>query len=365
MVLNLECYAPAFEIKIGGVSQPELKSSIISLEIDENLDSSSVFKFSLNESLGASTMAFQWLDNKLLDPESGEDVEIYIGYAGNAGWLEEPVITGRITVLDPSFPSSGVPSLTVQGYDSSFSLYKSVVKEGRTHDEEGSYQDIVRSIARDHNLKEGEIDQVTRPCERTTQNPRESDYAFLKKLADRIGFEFFVRNREVYFRKPNDDSEEVLTLKWGKELISFSPRMSTANVVSRVTVRGHNQRDPSNPIIGEATLDDLEFREPGARMAAESAGAEVEDFEHDLPVSSQEDASAQAAALLARANNSFIEGSCECIGTPSLRTGVNVRIEGVGKRFSGRYYVKSVRHSIGDGGYTTTFEVRRGGSGII
>jgi len=365
LVLNLECYAPCFAIKIGGISQTELENSIASLEIDENLDSSSMFTFNVNEHLDVKTQAFSWLDNRLLNPENGEDVEIYIGYAGKAGEKDEPAITGRITAINPSFPQSGVPIIMVQGYDSSFCLHKSVVNERRIYDEEGTYQDIVRRIAKEHNLEEGEIEQVTKPCERTTQNPGESDYAFLKRLSDRIGFEFFVRNNKVYFRKPRDDSEEVMTFRWGRELISFSPRMSTANVLSRVTVRGHNQRDPSNPIIGEATLNDVEFREPEARSAAESIGSQAERSEHDVPVSSQEDADALAASLLARANNCFIEGNCECIGTPDLRTGVNVRIEGIGKRFSGRYYVKSVHHSLGDGGYTTTFEVRRGGSGVI
>jgi phage protein D len=47
------------------------------------------------------------------------------------------------------------------------------------------------------------------------------------------------------------------------------------------------------------------------------------------------------------------------VGLPDLRTGCVVQISGVGKRFSGRYFVTGTTHTIGDGGYTTRFECRR------
>ena len=79
MALNLDFYAPFFSIKIGGKPQPELKNAVISLEVDENLESASMFTMNINEGLDIKTQKFTWLDSKLLAPESGEDVEIYIG----------------------------------------------------------------------------------------------------------------------------------------------------------------------------------------------------------------------------------------------------------------------------------------------
>ncbi len=369
MTLNLERYAPSFSLQIGGIPQPDLRKSIISIEVDDSLESASMFTFSINEGLDVKTQKFKWLDSKLLDPESGDDVKIFLGYAGSADKSADPLITGKITALNPSFPSSGTPSLSVQGYDHSFCLQKSIVKDKRTFDKEKSYQDVVMKIAVEQNLGQGEIDSSIKPCEKIIQNAGESDYAFLKKLADRIGYEFFVRNKKIYFRKPRDDTNEVLSLKWGREILSFSPRMSTAKVVSKITVRGHNQKDPSKPIVGVATLSDLGFKEPGARSGAEGIKScqnkETEASKSDFPVCSEEDAKNLARMLLVKANNSLIEGTCECIGIPDIRPGINIGIDGVGKRFSGRYYVKSVKHTIGDGGYTISFDVRRGGSGAV
>ncbi len=369
--MNLDFYAPTFLIKIGGESQSELKIAVISLEVDDNLEGASMFTLSINEGLDMETQKFKWLDNKLLDPGESEDVEIYIGYASRAEKFKEPpLITGKITALNPSFPSTGVPTLSVQGYDHSFCLQKSIVKKKRTFDDEKEYGAVAKKIAAKHNLDEGEIESTIKPCKKITQNPEESDYRFLKRLADRIGYEFFIRNKKLYFRKPKDShtKDGLITLNWGKELISFSPRLSTAKVVSKVTVKGHNQKNPKKPITGVATLKDIGFKESKAKSAAESVKTclkkEIE-TEHYFPVCSEEDAKTLAKAILTKANNSLIEGRCECIGIPELRPGTNVMIKGIGKRFSGKYYVKSVKHSIGDGGYTVSFEVRRGGIGTV
>ena len=48
---------------------------------------------------------------------------------------------------------------------------------------------------------------------------------------------------------------------------------------------------------------------------------------------------------LARWRSAYVEGYGTCIGDPELRAGTLVEIEGLGKRFSGSYYVTSTEHS--------------------
>jgi phage protein D len=56
----------------------------------------------------------------------------------------------------------------------------------------------------------------------------------------------------------------------------------------------------------------------------------------------------------------YVEGFGTCIGDPELRAGTLVEIEGLGKRFSGSYYVTSTEHSYKPSiGYRTAFSVRR------
>ena len=55
----------------------------------------------------------------------------------------------------------------------------------------------------------------------------------------------------------------------------------------------------------------------------------------------------------------IITGRGSTVGVPDLRAGSVIVIEGVGKRFSGKYFVTSTTHKIDDSGYTTGFTGRR------
>ena len=55
----------------------------------------------------------------------------------------------------------------------------------------------------------------------------------------------------------------------------------------------------------------------------------------------------------------MVKVSGSTVGLPNLRAGSVVEIDGLGSRFSGRYFITATTHSIGDSGYTTQFECRR------
>jgi phage protein D len=357
--LDLSCYVPTFSIKIGGRPQPELERSVLSISVDDSIEKASMFNISLNEDPKLLTQNSGWLDSSILDPATDQEVEIYVGYANSPERSREPTILGVITDLKPSFPSSGIPSLNVSGYCHSFRLQRSVKRDEKTFDNERDLADIVKKIAIKHNLGEKYIESAFKPAETIAPDNESSDYKILDGLAKSVGYEFFVRGKNLYFRKPKDRDKVVRSLKWGRDMISFSPNMNTANVVSKVSVRSHNPSDPSNPIIGIATSEDLVFGETGA-SAAEFLRSNKELEITGKNVSSADEAKALAKSHLVRANNSFIEGTVECIGIPEIRAGTSIKIEGVGKRFSGKYYIKSAKHSLGVGGYTLFLNVRWG-----
>ena len=47
------------------------------------------------------------------------------------------------------------------------------------------------------------------------------------------------------------------------------------------------------------------------------------------------------------------------MGNPKLQSRVLVELKGLGRRFSGNYYVTSTTHTIDSGGYRTDFEAKR------
>jgi phage protein D len=62
--------------------------------------------------------------------------------------------------------------------------------------------------------------------------------------------------------------------------------------------------------------------------------------------------------LQERAYN-FFTGTANVIGIADLEPGQNVELGGLGERFSGRYHVETVEHTLGEGGFLTSFSVRR------
>ena len=80
----------------------------------------------------------------------------------------------------------------------------------------------------------------------------------------------------------------------------------------------------------------------------------------DRPVLSQAEADQLAASWLTEIAMTYIEGYGLCIGIADLRAGELVEIEGLGRRFSGPYYVTSAEHRYSpSSGYRTAITVRR------
>jgi phage protein D len=363
---DIKRYAPDFDIEINGKIQKELRRNSIRITVEDSIEVPSTFNLELYEKYDSLSGSFKWLDSDILDPVKARNVKIYIKYASSSVKSLNPIFSGLIVALNPSFPSSGIPSLSVQGYDRSFLLQRPGPRTDYAAEE--NLAAIIAKVARRSGLK---FDQVQgpriKPKAKLSVDPQESDYTYLRNMANRFGYEFFIREDTLYFREPPYREKELMSLAWGREIISFSPRMSSAGIISKATVSGYCHKNNANHTISEsATQEDLDFKERNAVSAAKalssgSQGGSSELLKHNCPIDNIEEAKKMARAILMKSNYNFIEGSCECIGLPEARAGTNIIIDNIGKKFNGKYYVKKAIHSIGDGGYTTTLEVCRGG----
>lgn len=353
-ISSAEIYAPAFTVYWADSGEAIPKNEITGIEIDEDLENPGMFRISFYEALDLKTQKFKWLDAKSISP--GTMLVISFGYAFPR---RESRITGRIRALSPSFFSGGPPTLTVEGYDLSHDLKK-------THSEvnlnEVTYSDVAREIAEKNKLDpSGVEDPGIGPSSRIERKVNEMDYAFLKRLAEDTGFEFFIRNRTLYFRKPADGRKGSMDFEYYKNVLSFSPRMSAANVVNEVRVTAWNEKNKET-ISETAELNEIKSIigiQRFADIVEESQGTQISVKIEGRVVRSREEAKAIAISELKKRNIGFITGTLECVGNPELRPGITVNITKVGERFSGVYYIMKSKHVIGDNGYKTTLEVRR------
>jgi phage protein D len=355
VISGLQIYAPAFSIKVVKTGEKIPIDSITSLEIDMSVDSPASFNFSMNESLNIVTQEFKWLDDPRIAP--GTKIDISFGYASPEG--KQALMRGRIKGLNPGFLSIGNPSLTVEGYDLLHDMQK---KEGKMSYTDVTVSQVVAMVALDNKLKPTGIEPTARKYGIIDRKKNEKDYAFIKRLAEDLRYEFFVENDVLYFRKPRDKMPARITFELRNNIISFNPRMTSANIVNKVKASGWSEKDKA-PIAATAGISDIQSSngiKDFDKIVELSQNEKITVNLEGRILKSEEEAKEFAVAELKKRNNCFIEGSLECAGDPHLKPGMAINILKVGERFSGVYYIKGAKHSIGDGGYRTTLQVCRG-----
>jgi phage protein D len=288
----------------------------------------------------------------------GAEIEMCLGY-GDAKSVPT-LVSGTITEISTNFPDAGAPELAVAGYDHGFLL--TMGKSSRSWSNARD-SDAAHEIAGFHNLN-AEIETTTEAHAQIEQN-QESDWEFLKKLADRNHFELYVDERKtLHFGAPNDKATAVVRLVYGEGLLSFKPEANLAGQISRVEVYGWNPKT-KKAFIGRAAAGE----ESG--LDGKSAGQQLNSFVRDpkkkptlrlrQPVFTQAEADRRANAALNERAKEFLTGEGETIGLPELRPDRNVELDKLGAPFSKTYYLQQTIHRIDSSGYRTRFKVKEPG----
>jgi uncharacterized protein len=354
-------YAPSFAVRLGSSDlMRDLLVPVSQVEVDMMLGAASRFSFTIPNCYNHALQTFKTgSDADLLDLLSfGTEVDICMGY-GDA--RSTPIaVSGMITEITTNFPEGGSPDITVAGYDHGFPL--TIGKNSRTwttaHD-----SDAAKEIASFNNL--AAIIEPTREQHAQIEQNQESDWEFLKKLADRNHFELFVdERRTLHFAKPNDKGSAVVRLLYGQGLLSFKPEANLAGQISRVEVYGWDSRN-KKAFIGIASAGE----ESG--LAGRSAGQLLNTFVRDSskrptlrlrqPVFTQSEANQRAKAALNERAKKFLTGEGESIGLPEVRPDRKIELAELGKLFSKTYYIQQATHKIDSNGYRTRFKVKETG----
>lgn len=352
---GIAIYAPTFTVKLGGKEIPT--EDITGIEVDEQIENSGMCVISFNDMLDMKKQKFRWLDDDRI--WIGTRIEIAFSYAQSSGNASSSggnklLFIGSLHAITPNFDPGGSAKLKIRGYDLSCNLMRS--RKGQGIYENKSYSEIVGDIAQKYGLKQDQIESSTPVSDSVSRDSSEDDYQFVKRLANELNYEFFVREESLYFRNPKDDGSANFTFTNGINIVSFSVETNTSVYVSEVQINfwSSNQKEKSPQTakqeeVGNSFGLDLTSQQ-GKKIILENVN-----------VSSAEEANARAVAELKRRNKNLITGNLESIGNPSIRPGMIIEIKKVGDRFSGTYYVEKTKHSINQKGYSTTLMLRRCG----
>jgi len=249
-----------------------------------------------------------------------------------------------------------MPELTVAGYDHAFPMTLGKRSQSWT---DAADSDAVQSLASEHNLRADIV--TTKEKHPQIEQNQESDFEFVKKLADRNHFELYVdADRTLHFGPPHDKEDGVVTLKWGESLLSFKPEANLAAQVSQVEVYGWDP-DQKKAIVGKAVAGEETGHDPRRTSGGErlkSAFRTTPVLQLRQPVFTEAEAKRRAQAVLNDHAKKFLTGDAEAIGLPELLPDRNVNFGNLGDPFSKTYYIQQTTHKVDSNGYRTRIKVK-------
>jgi phage protein D len=345
-------FVPGFDVKIeGSTLSAETLAHLLSVTVDDAVDLPSMFTLEFSNSDAARGVLIQ--DQAQFDV--GKVVEVKLGYNDQLTTL----MVGEITGLEATYTSDSLPSLIVRGYDRRHRLQRG--RKIRTFVKQKD-SEIASKIAQEAGLSPQVTD--SKVVHDYVLQANQTDMDFLLERAQQIQYEVTVQDKKLLFQPVANAGNAILTLTLEDDLVEFFPRLSSVGQVSEVRVQGWNPQT-KDTILGKAqqgaVTSTMGGTKSGAALVASAFSSAVE-LVSDSPIVTQAEADQVAIALLNARSLALITGEGVCIGHPDLRAGKVIKIDGLGKRFSGQYYVTSVSHRYGESGYATHFTVRRNAS---
>jgi phage protein D len=352
-------YVPEFEVRLRGRPLPrDVIRDVTAVTYKDALDEIDSFEITINN-WDAEKRDFKYADSDLFDP--GKQVEVSLGYFGRS---KRRMITGEITSLKPTFPAAGQPTLGITGL--------SLLHRLRTEQVSETYEKLTDTqIARRIEQRLG-VKLETDAAASASEQPypyiiqdNQYDIVFLMERARRIGYDLFVEEKPsgsvLYFGPSIGVRRATYRLTYGRSLVQFTPNLTTANQVAEVTVRGWDNVKKKK-IEATAKRSQIATKGVGAvggQSAIEQSFNQRKEILAMRPIATEAEARKLAVETLERIAKDMVTGSGTTVGLPDLRAGCVLELDGLGERFSGRYFVTSTSHAIGDGGYTTSFDCRR------
>lgn len=376
---TMDAYAPDFRLLIDGAPvSSALRSSITAVHCEIGLEGLDQVEISLvNDHL-------RWLDNPLFKMDTALDLQL--GYAPKP---LIPVFSGEIVARAANFPSGGAPTFTLTAQDRRHHMREGNkvrwfaipvpgvgnlplpdLATASLVTLENLLLPIFDPVGAALSIILGGVDTfvaVTDPGSAQKvirKQTNENDYDLLHRIAVENGWDMQIEHdgpvggHLLRFSSPMGHLSEDLTLRYGWNLLEFSPRITKVGQI--VTVGGYVWIPPIKMVLNVSLGWDWDRMSltlmiyPGAVPLGQPPG----EYLVDEPMTPFSIPRRLVAELLPKLNKR-LTASGSTLGDPRIRAGTVLRIEGVGEEFGGLYRVTSVKHSLDQGGYRTAFDARK------
>jgi phage protein D/phage baseplate assembly protein gpV len=332
-----------FYIKLSGADiTAAMQHAIIEVRVEDSLHLPDVATITLADTDG------RWVDDANLEP--GRAIVI----RAKAGPTEADLFDGEIVEVESHYTLGG-RRLIVRAFDRMHRLARGrKVKSFMQVTDGDIFTEICQTV--------GLSCQVgpTPTVHKYVLQDNLSNLDFLRQRAAALGYLLFVEGRVLHCEEIGTASNQV-EVTFGTELTEFHPRLTTIDQVDKATARGW---DPitKTAIVGEASngagYPAIGNGKDGSAQAKSAFSLTTEALVADRPLRFQKVADMLAKATLDRRLGRFVEADGSASGNPLLVASASIKINGVGVRFSGTYFVTGTTHVYSsETGYLTHFTV--------
>ena len=338
--------APNVDVLIDGAEVPD--SDFISYVVDRDM---------FQPDMAAIVLSNQ---GDIYTPKAkiGASIEIKVGKS------PKTIYKGELVGVEPSYKGGQTTRILLRAMNKMHRLLR--MRKSITFTEK-SDQQILSQVAGDAGLSLEWKHEKSITYKHVYQHNL-TDLQFIRTRAARMGCHVWCEDTKLFVKEPDLGQKGSTKLSVDKDgnLRSFTPRVSSASIVKKVTVKGWNP-ETKELITGEASAQNSPLGSQNAVAACGDLGKE-ETFTVDHPIWSKEEADALAKARLRDLNLTFITGEAEMAGDPNVEMGKAIEIEANAKDkqdpFNGRYFVTGLTHrhtmpKSSDGGYVTIVKFMR------
>ncbi|MDE2577959.1 MAG: late control protein D [Hyphomicrobiales bacterium] len=305
-----------------------IEADVISLTFTDNLEAKAdEIQLELKNESG------KWLDAWF--PELNDKLQGFLGYRGG-----KMLDMGTFFLDQPNAHGSRQGDLfTLRGQ--SKPVDKSLKTKKTTPYENQSHKQVAQKVLSDAGLNMiGEPPQLS--FARITQR-REFDLEFLARMASDYGCFFAIKGGNAIYANRDDliaQSPVRQIVKGSRDIMTYSLKHEADKTYSKAKASYFDGNAKKNI---EVEVEDKEIK-TGDKLRV------------DDRVESEGHARKLAASKLQKSNMNAWTGSFELVGDPSCQAGQTVSLSGFG-RWDRKYIIKSARHHLARGGYSTAIEV--------
>ena len=323
-------HVAGLEVLVDGAElAPEIRDNVLEVRVRDSLSVPASAMIRINDPKAAN------VDSHPL--QLGKTLEIKMGGLSQA--TTESVFKGEIVSIEPDFTREGC-TISIRAYDVSHRLQRT--SKVRT------FQQVSARQHGQQGLPGGGARRAS--AERTGfvykffQQSGETDRDFIRRLRARLRLRVRRRGRPVQVPQGRPGQRRTgRARRYGDNLLSFRPRVSAVQQVQETEVRGWDPMDKREIVSQRRSAPDLlqalDHTRAGRGRVPAPQGARRRPHGRDR-ATSDEDGGGRArppGGLVHR-------GRGRVHGQPAIRAGKSVKIDEVGSKFGGTYYVSASQH---------------------